>query len=86
MMYETRFFNARTGEVALTCCTRCGAILWNPQMHERIYHADESNAEASGAETQTSTTEVGANAATDRRVSSPVGRSVAAGTGKPGRR
>lgn len=46
--YMSRWFNARSGEVGLTCCTRCGNIVWNPTLHEREYHAEQDNDEEAG--------------------------------------
>src|SRR4051794_28935651 len=91
--YATRWFNARLGEVGLTCCMRCGAIVWNPTLHERTYHGkQEDSDENSSAEPGLS--EVGLRSGSSDVPERPrpgstgsgAGRTTAAGTGKQSRR
>lgn len=44
--YHKRYFDTKYGEVALTCCALCGAVVWNPELHERAYHSDDNQGSA----------------------------------------
>lgn len=89
--YETRFFNSRTGDVALTCCTRCGAIVWNPTLHERNYHADEDStdeedsSEATSIENGDGATQL-ATTISRPPITTGTGQAIRAGSGKQSRR
>jgi hypothetical protein len=47
--YHTRYFPFQivgsVSEVPLTCCKRCGVIVWDQTLHERAYHDNESTGE-----------------------------------------
>lgn len=49
--YHKRYFDTKYGEVALTCCSLCGAVLWNPALHERAYHNDSEDSANQGGGT-----------------------------------
>src|SRR4051812_48127697 len=89
--YQKRYFGTRTGDVELTCCRRCGSIVWNPSLHERTYHGSENDqvgtgvediivagAEDDGNRLDLGTSGSGRDSAPDRPVSSPPAR----GTGR----
>jgi hypothetical protein len=47
--YHTRYFPFQivgsVSEVPLTCCKRCGVIVWDQTLHERAYHDNEDTGE-----------------------------------------
>jgi hypothetical protein len=59
--YHTRYFPFQIvgslSEVPLTCCKRCGVIVWDQTLHERAYHDNNQvvvhNHEGTGQEDST---------------------------------